>query len=143
MKNAKNVNVFVSGARGFLGRCLLTALEDIRDKGECFQNSINIGDIYACDVDSSVKYFDDACANADFVFSLGTDYDSGLLIDGLIRHKNTCPVMFGVDGAGRGRFLEYGRDKGVKVLECNTDVYSELSGVGDMVYDMINAMQMA
>ncbi len=123
------MNVLVTGAKGFVGRNLVAALESIRDGKDRTHPGLNVGEIYQYDIDSTLAELDEACANADFVFNLAgvnrpkdnSEFMAGNfgfasdLLETLKRHKNKCPVMLSssIQATLAGRFgnSEYGRSK--------------------------------
>jgi len=123
------MNILVTGAKGFVGRNLVAALECIRDGKDRTHPGLNVGEIYQYDIDSTLADLDEACAHADFVFNLAgvnrpkdnSEFMAGNfgfasdLLDTLKRHKNTCPVMLSssIQATLAGRFgnSEYGRSK--------------------------------
>lgn len=123
------MNVLVTGAKGFVGRNLVAALESIRDGKDRTHLGLNVGEIYQYDIDSTLAELDEACANANFVFNLAgvnrpkdnSEFMAGNfgfasdLLETLKRHKNKCPVMLSssIQATLTGRFgnSEYGRSK--------------------------------
>lgn len=101
------MNILVTGAKGFVGRNLVAALESIRDGKDRTHPGLNVGEIYRYDIDSTPAELDEACANVDFVFNLAgvnrpkdnSEFMAGNfgfasdLLETLKRHKNKCPVM--------------------------------------------------
>ena len=123
------MNILVTGAKGFVGRNLVAALESIRDGKDRTHVGLVIGEIFSYDIDSTPEQLDEYCAKADFVFNLAgvnrpkdnSEFMAGNfgfasnLLDTLKRHKNTCPVMLSssIQATLAGRFgnSEYGRSK--------------------------------
>ncbi len=123
------MNILVTGAKGFVGRNLVAALESIRDGKDRTHPGLNVGEIYQYDIDSTQAELDEACANANFVFNLAgvnrpkdnCEFMAGNfgfasdLLETLKRHKNKCPVMLSssIQATLAGRFgdSEYGRSK--------------------------------
>ena len=123
------MNILVTGAKGFVGRNLVAALESIRDGKDRTHPGLVIGEIFEYDIDSKLSELDEYCASADFVFNLAgvnrpkdnSEFMAGNfgfasnLLDTLKRHKNTCPVMLSssIQATLAGRFgnSEYGRSK--------------------------------
>ena len=101
------MNILITGAKGFVGKNLSVALENIRDGKDRTRPELQIKEIYFYDIDSSEKELDTACKKADFVFNLAgvnrpENADEFLkgnfgfaekLLDTLKKHNNTCPVM--------------------------------------------------
>ena len=123
------MNILVTGAKGFVGRNLVAALESIRDGKDRTHAGLIVNEIYSYDIDSKLNELDEYCAHADFVFNLagvnrpkdnsefmaGNCDFAGALLETLKRHKNKCPVMLSssIQATLAGRFgnSEYGRSK--------------------------------
>lgn len=123
------MNVLVTGAKGFVGRNLVAALESIRDGKDRTHPGLVVEKIYQYDIDSTQAELDEACANANFVFNLAgvnrpkdnREFMAGNfgfasdLLDCLKKHGNRCPVMLSssIQATLAGRFgnSEYGRSK--------------------------------
>lgn len=123
------MNILVTGAKGFVGRNLVAALESIRDGKDRTHPGLVVEKIYQYDIDSTQAELDEACANANFVFNLAgvnrpkdnSEFMAGNfgfasdLLETLKRHKNKCPVMLSssIQATLTGRFgnSEYGRSK--------------------------------
>ena len=121
------MNILVTGAKGFVGRNLVAALESIRDGKDRTHAGLIVNEIYSYDIDSKLNELDEYCAHADFVFNLagvnrpkdnsefmaGNCDFAGALLETLKRHKNKCPVMLSssIQATLAGRFgnSEYGR----------------------------------
>lgn len=148
------MNVLVTGAKGFVGRNLVAALESIRDGKDRTRPNLKVGEIFEYDIDSSLAELDDACANADFVFNLAgvnrpkdnSEFMAGNfgfasdLLETLKRYKNKCPVMLSssIQATLAGRFgnSEYGRSK--KAGEELFFSYAEDTGAHVLVYRFPN-----
>ena len=141
------MRILVTGAKGFVGRNLCAQLNNIRD-GKARNYGVAVEEVYEYDLDSTPEELDAWCKDADFVFNLagvnrpqnqeefmaGNFGFASTLLDTLIKHGNTCPVMlsssqqasltgrFGNSEYGRSKkagedlFLKYGEDTGAKVL---------------------------
>ena len=149
-----NMNILVTGAKGFVGRNLVAALKNIRDGKDRTRGDLVIGDIYEYDIDSTLAELDDACMHADFVFNLAgvnrpkdnSEFMAGNfgfasdLLETLKRHKNLCPVMLSssIQATLAGRFgnSEYGRSK--KAGEELFFEYSRETGAKVLVYRFPN-----
>ncbi|MBQ2686301.1 MAG: NAD-dependent epimerase/dehydratase family protein [Clostridia bacterium] len=147
------MNILITGARGFVGKNLSHALENIKLGKDRSYGELSIGELYLYDVDSSKELLDTACKNADFVFNLagvnrpreGEKFESGnedfadLLISLLKKHENKCPVMFSssVQASLVGRYNgDYGRSK--KNTEEKFFEYQTESGAEVLVYRFPN-----
>ena len=138
------MKILVTGARGFVGRNLVSQLRNIRD-GK-IKNHVLSGtdlEILEYDVDTDPSLLDDYCRQADFVFNLagvnrpkdqaefmkGNFGFASTLLDTLKKHGNACPVMISsstqaaLDNpygeskrAGEELMFGYARGTGAKVL---------------------------
>ena len=148
------MNILVTGAKGFVGRNLVAALESIRDGKDRTHAGLIVNEIYSYDIDSKLNELDEYCAHADFVFNLagvnrpkdnsefmaGNCDFAGALLETLKRHKNKCPVMLSssIQATLAGRFgnSEYGRSK--KAGEELFFEYGKENGVRVLVYRFPN-----
>ena len=148
------MNILVTGAKGFVGRNLVAALESFRDGKDRTHPGLVIGEIFEYDIDSKLNELDEYCASADFVFNLAgvnrpkdnSEFMAGNfgfasnLLDTLKRHKNTCPVMLSssIQATLAGRFgkSEYGRSK--KAGEELFFEYGRETGARVLVYRFPN-----
>ena len=123
------MNILITGAKGFVGKNLIAALENVN--------------ILSYDIDTDPALLDDYCRDADFVFHLAgvnrpedpADFMKGnfgftsTLLDTLKKHDNTCPIMISssiqaaLDNpygeskkAGEDLLFAYGKDCGAEVL---------------------------
>ena len=153
------MNILITGARGFVGRNLCAALNEIKtghdqrsDHKICEEPSEIV--IFEYDIDSSAEELDEYCAKADFVFHLagvnrpkspdefmaGNFGFSSVLLDTLKKHGNTCPVMLSssVQATLEGRYAgsEYGRSK--KAGEDIFFAYGKETGADVLVYRFPN-----
>ena len=150
------MKVLITGAKGFVGKNLVKALEQIRDgmdRRERYQSLLPLT-IFEYDRDSSREELTTYCAEADFVFNLAgvnrpkeqSEFMEGNfgfaseLLDALAGYKNTCPVMLASSAQAslEGRFAgsEYGKSKlaGEKIF-CK---YSEKTGAPVLIYRFPN-----
>ena len=121
------MNVLVTGARGFVGKNLCRALENIRDKKDRTRN-IEINHIFEYDIETPEEYLLDYAKNADFVFNLAginrpkeeKDFEGNYLfadklLSALLECGNKCPVMLASSIQARllGRYAtsDYGKSK--------------------------------
>ena len=100
------MKILVTGARGFVGKNLCTALAAIRDGKDTTRN-LTVDEIFEFDIDTDSGLLDGYCRDADFVFNLagvnrpkeqkefmeGNFGFASTLLDALRRHGNKCPVM--------------------------------------------------
>ena len=148
------MNILVTGAKGFVGRNLVAALESIRDGKDRTHAGLVVNEIYGYDIDSTPEQLDEYCAKADFVFNLAgvnrpkdnSEFMAGnfgfasTLLDTLKKHNNKCPVMLSssIQATLAGRFgnSEYGRSK--KAGEELFFEYGKENGVRVLVYRFPN-----
>lgn len=138
------MNILVTGANGFVGRNLVSQLENI-GSGKARNYAIAGEELHVLcyDVDSDPAALEEYCRRADFVFNLAgvnrpedpSEFMKGnfgfasLLLDTLKKCGNSCPVMISsstqaaLDNpygeskrAGEELLFEYGRETGAKVL---------------------------
>lgn len=137
------MNVLITGARGFIGKNLISQIENVRDgktKAEGLGSSLNIMEF---DLDTAPSLLSDYCKQADVVFHLagvnrpkdqaefmeGNFGFTSQLLDELKRHSNTCPVMISSSTqaalnnpygeskkAGEDLLFSYSKETGAKVL---------------------------
>ena len=122
------MNILVTGSNGFVGKNLTCALKNIRD-GKDKTRTLKIDEIYEYDVDTSKELLSEFCKKADFVFNLagvnrpkneeefmqGNFGFASTLLNTLIEHKNTCPIMISssiqATLIGRYALSDYGKSK--------------------------------
>lgn len=123
------MKILVTGAKGFVGKNLCAALNNIKDGKDRRFPELSIEAVYEYDLDSTPEELDAWCANADFVFNLagvnrpqnqeefmaGNFGFASTLLDTLKKHGNKCPVMLSssIQATLAGRFgtSEYGKSK--------------------------------
>ena len=122
------MNILITGAKGFVGKNLTAALQNIKDGKDKTNSDIIIDSLYLYDIDSSDELLEDACQNAAFVFNLAgvnrpTNPDEFMqgnfgfankLLDTLKKYNNSCPIMLSssIQATLIGRYdSEYGRSK--------------------------------
>lgn len=136
------MNILVTGAKGFIGKHLVNALNNIRTKKDKVHN-IDINNVYEYDIDTSIDLLDEYCQKCDFVFHLaginrpqneeefmnGNYYFTNTLLEKLDKYQNKAPIMLSssiqaiLDNpygkskrSGEELLLKYGKDKNVKTL---------------------------
>ena len=124
------MNILVTGARGFVGRNLVSQLHNIAEgKAKWYAVPAEGLRVMEYDIDSDPADLDTYCREADFVFNLAgvnrpkdpKEFMSGnfgfasTLLDTLKSHGNTCPVMLSssIQATLIGRYGEsdYGKSK--------------------------------
>ena len=123
------MRVLITGAKGFVGKNLCAALNNIKDGKDRRFPDLAIEAVYEYDIDSKPEELDAWCKDCDFVFNLAgvnrpkdqTEFMTGnfgfasTLLDTLKKHNNRCPVMLSSSQQASltGRFgnSEYGRSK--------------------------------
>ena len=122
------MDVLITGAKGFVGKNLTAALQNIRD-GKDRTRDISIGEIFQYDLDTNPALLEGYCEKADFVFNLAgvnRPKDQNEFMEGnfgfastllnILRAKgNTCPVMLSssIQATLIGRYgqSDYGKSK--------------------------------
>ena len=147
------MNILVTGAKGFVGKNLCSALKNIRDSKDRTRPELTIGEIYEYDLDTDPVLLDEYCKEADFVFNLagvnrpqnpeefmqGNFGFASTLLDTLKKHGNTCPIMISssIQATCIGRYdSDYGRSK--KAGEELVFAYGEETGAKVLVYRFPN-----
>ena len=138
------MNILVTGAKGFVGRNLVSQLHNIRDgKAKYYDIAGQEINVYEYDIDSDPAELGVYCKDADFVFNLAgvnrpkdqSEFMKGnfgfasTLLDTLKKYNNTCPVMISssiqaeLDNpygeskrAGENLMFDYAKETGAKVL---------------------------
>ncbi|WP_181214216.1 capsular polysaccharide biosynthesis protein CapF [Phocaeicola faecicola] len=138
------MNILVTGAKGFVGRNLVSQLHNIRDgKAKYYDIAGQEINVYEYDIDSDPAELEIYCKDADFVFNLAgvnrpkdqSEFMKGnfgfasSLLDTLKKYNNTCPVMISssiqaeLDNpygeskrAGENLMFDYAKETGAKVL---------------------------
>ena len=148
------MNVLVTGAKGFVGKNLVCALENVRDGKDRTRGGLQIGMIWTYDLDTPESVLDEACAGADFVFHLAgvnrpkdkTEFMTGnagfseTLLQKLCDCGNPCPVMLSSSAQASllGRFAgsDYGKSK--LAAEETFFSYAARTGAEVLVYRFPN-----
>lgn len=150
------MKVLVTGAKGFVGKNLVAALNNIadgKDSREKYASLLPLT-VYEYDRDGTQEELSLYCASTDFVFNLAginrpkdpSDFMSGnmgfgeTLLSLLELHGNTCPVMLAssVQASLAGRYADspYGESKlaGERVLRS----FAERTGATALIYRFPN-----
>ncbi len=148
------MNILITGAKGFVGKNLSAALNNIRCGKDRTRPQLTIDEVMEYDIDTPANLLDEFCQRADFVFNLAgvnrpkeqSEFMEGnfgfasTLLDTLRQHSNTCPVMLSSSQQASltGRFgnSEYGRSK--KAGEDLFLKYGEECGTRVLVYRFPN-----
>ena len=147
------MNILITGAKGFVGKNLSAALQNVKDGKDRTHPGLEIGEIYLYDIDSPQELLDEACEKADFVFNLagvnrpqnpeefmqGNFGFASTLLDTLKKHNNKCPIMLSssIQATLIGRYdSDYGRSK--KAGEDLFFEYEKETGAKVLVYRFPN-----
>ncbi len=148
------MKILVTGAKGFVGKNLCAALNNIKEGKDRRFPGLSIDVVYEYDIDNTSDELDVWCENCDFVFNLAgvnrpketSEFMEGnfgfasTLLDMLKKHGNKCPVMLSssIQATLAGRFgtSEYGKSK--KAGEELFFDYSEETGAKVLVYRFPN-----
>lgn len=149
-----NMNILITGAKGFVGRNLCAQLRNIRD-GKATNYAVGSDlTLFEYDLDSTSEELDAYCRDADFVFNLagvnrpedsaefmkGNFGFASTLLETLEKHHNRCPVMLSssiqATLAGRYAGSEYGKSK--KAGEELFFEYGRRTGTKVLVYRFPN-----
>lgn len=147
------MNILVTGAKGFVGKNLVTALKNLRDNKDRTRPNLKIDEIFEFDLGMDPALLDEFCAKANFVFNLagvnrpqnpdefmqGNFGFASTLLDILKKHENKCPVMISssIQATCIGRYdSDYGRSK--KAGEELVFTYGEETGAKVLVYRFPN-----
>lgn len=148
------MKILVTGAKGFVGKNLCAALNNIKDGKDRRFSELSIEAVYEYDLDSTSEELDAWCASADFVFNLagvnrpqnqeefmaGNFGFASTLLDTLKKHHNTCPVMLSssIQATLAGRF---GTSEYVKSKKAGEELffdYAAATGAKVLVYRFPN-----
>lgn len=148
------MNILVTGAKGFVGKNLVAALQNINTGKDRTHPELKIDNIFSYDIDSTVEELNSYCKSADFVFHLagvnrpqnpeefmeGNFGFSSSLLDALKQNNNTCPIVVSssIQATLIGRYAggAYGESK--KAGEDLFFEYSKETGSKVMVYRFPN-----
>ena len=148
------MRILVTGAKGFVGKNLCAALNNIKDGKDKTRPNLHIDEVFEYDIDSNFEQLQEYCQIADFVFNLAgvnrpkeqSEFMEGnfgfasILLDNLKKYNNKCPVMLSSSQQASltGRFgnSEYGRSK--KAGEDLFLKYQEETGSRVFIYRFPN-----
>jgi len=148
------MKILVTGAKGFVGKNLCVALNNIKDNKDRRFPGLCIEKVYEYDLDSTPEELDAWCSDCGFVFNLagvnrpkdqeefmaGNFGFASTLLNTLRAHGNKCPVMLSssIQATLAGRFgtSEYGKSK--KAGEELFFEYSKETGAKVLVYRFPN-----
>lgn len=147
------MKILVTGAKGFVGKNLVCALDNIKDGKDRIRPDLHIEEVFGYDIENTAEELDKFCSQADFVFNLagvnrpkdpeefrkGNFGFASMLLDSLKKHGNKCPVMISssVQATLIGRYDgEYGRSK--KAGEDLIFAYGKETGAKVLVYRFPN-----
>lgn len=149
------MNILITGAKGFVGQNLCAALNEIKNgHDQRSDHALDIGEIYAYDLDNTMDELDTWCKDCDFVFNLAgvnrpkdnAEFMAGNfgfasdLLNLLKKHGNTCPVMLSssIQASLEGRYAGsiYGESK--KAGEDLFFAYGRETGAEVLVYRFPN-----
>lgn len=148
------MKVLVTGAKGFVGRNLVSQLRNIAEgKARWYPVSSDII-VYEYDVDSTPEQLDAYCSDCDFVFNLagvnrpqnpeefmqGNFGFASTLLETLKKHGNRCPVMLSssIQATLVGRYADGDYGKSKKAGEELFFDYAAQTGAKVLVYRFPN-----
>ena len=123
------MKILVTGARGFVGKNLVAALNAVKDGKDRTHPGLVIDSVVEYDTDTFPGVLDDACRDCDFVFNLAginrpndnSEFMAGNfgfaeeLLDTLRKYGNKCPIMLSssIQASLVGRYAasDYGKSK--------------------------------
>jgi UDP-2-acetamido-2,6-beta-L-arabino-hexul-4-ose reductase len=153
-RNLKTMKILVTGAKGFVGKNLVSQLKNIaQGKAKWYPLDSDIT-LYEYDVDSTAEELDAYCSDCDFVFNLagvnrpqnpeefmqGNFGFASTLLDTLKKHDNKCPVMLSssIQATLVGRYADGDYGKSKKAGEELFFDYSAETGAKVLVYRFPN-----
>lgn len=148
------MRILVTGAKGFVGKNLVSNLRNIAHGKNRTRPELVIKDIFEYDIDTDPKLLDKFCEQADFVFNLAgvnrpkdqSEFMQGnfgfasTLLDTLKKYKNTCPVMLSssIQATLIGRYGESDYGKSKQAGEELFFSYANETGANVLVYRFPN-----
>ncbi len=147
------MNILITGAKGFVGKNLTAALQNVKDGKDRTHPGLEIGELYLYDIDSPSELLEEACGKADFVFNLagvnrpqnpeefmqGNFGFASTLLETLKKYNNKCPIVLSssIQATLIGRYdSDYGRSK--KAGEELFFEYERETGAKVLVYRFPN-----
>ena len=136
------MKILVTGAKGFVGKNLCAALNNLKDGKDKTRPALSIEAVFAYDMDNDPADLEAYCAQADFVFNLagvnrpqtqeefmqGNFGFASTLLDTLKKYENKCPVMLAssIQATLIGRYAdgEYGKSK-----KAGEELFFDYAGV--------------
>lgn len=123
------MNILITGAAGFVGKNLVTSLQNIKEGKNRTRSAIQIDHLFTYDVDTNASLLETYCQQADFVFNLAgvnrpkeqAEFMTGnfgfasTLLNTLKKYGNKAPVMLSssIQATLQGRYAgsAYGTSK--------------------------------
>ncbi|MBR6768528.1 MAG: NAD-dependent epimerase/dehydratase family protein [Clostridia bacterium] len=148
------MKILITGAKGFVGKNLVVALENIQNGKDRTHPELGIDRLYCYDIDSPEEILSEGVREADFVFHLAgvnrpqkeeefitgnVDFSQKLL--GMLKEaKNQCPVMLSssIQATLSGRYAGSPYAESKKRGEELFFAYSEDTGAKVLVYRFPN-----